>query len=138
MSIEIRTFVISDAHPDEGQALLSGFLRTVEMKRIDTAYAEGAWRVLVHFVDMRHKEETRQIESAIVGALNSWRERAAVRDGIAPDAILSDGAVREVARFAPTTEHELSVIGAAADIDHGTYRSEIVQVVRSTLEDLID
>lgn len=138
MSAEIRTFTIPDEHSDDVRETIAAFLRSVEVKRIDTAYADGAWRVLVLFQDLRHKEEARQIESAIIGALNAWRDRAALRDGVSADAVLPDAALPEIARFAPTTEHELTVIAAAANLEHGGYGAEIVQVVRATLEDLID
>lgn len=138
MTTEIRTFQIPDLEREEAQAQLSAFLRTVEVQRIDTAYADGAWRILVLFQDLRRKEESRQIESAIVGALNTWRERMAMRTGLARDAILADELVPEIARFAPTTERELSVIVGTRDLDLGHYGAEIVQVVRSTLDELID
>lgn len=137
MSAEIRTFIIPDEHSDDVREKLAQFLRTVEVQRIDTAYADGAWRVLVLFQDLRHKEEAKQIETAIVAALNAWRDRAAVRDGVPPDHVLPDAATPEIARFAPTTEHELSIIAASAGIENARYGGEIVQVVRSTLEDLI-
>ena len=138
MSTEIRTFIIPDDHSDEVRETLAHFLRSVEVQRIDTAYAAGAWRVLVLFQDLRHKEEAKQIESAITAALNGWRERAAARDSLSPEEVLPEAAMPEIARFAPTTEHELSVIAASTDLEHGGYGAEIVQVVRATLEDLID
>ena len=64
MSTEIRTFIIPDADA-EAQSYLSGFLRTVEVQRIDTAYKDGAWRVLVLYQDLKRKEESQQIEAAI-------------------------------------------------------------------------
>lgn len=138
MSTEIRTFTIPDANAEEAQALLSAFLRTVEVQRIDTAYAEGAWRVLVLHQDLRRKEESLQIEAAINAALNNWRERTASRAGLTRDAVLPDELVPEIARFAPTTEHELSIIVGARDLGVGQYGAEIVQVVRATLDELID
>ena len=138
MSSEIRTFRIPDQDPEPAQAELSAFLRTVEAERIDTAYADGAWRVLVLFQDLRRKEESLQIETAIAAALNGWRERIAARDGLARDAVLPDDLVPEIARFAPTTEHELTVLVSSRGQDVGPHGAEIVGVVRSTLEDLID
>lgn len=138
MSTEIRTFTIPDASAEEAQEHLSAFLRTVEVQRIDTAYVDGGWRVLVLFQDLRRKEESLQIETAIVAALNGWRDRAAAREGIARDTILPDELMPEIARFAPTTERELSVIVGARDLDVGHYGAEIVQVVRATLDELID
>ncbi|WP_029007837.1 HRDC domain-containing protein [Azospirillum halopraeferens] len=138
MTTEIRTFQIPDGDREEAQAQLAAFLRTVEVQRIDTAYADGAWRILVLYQDLRRKEESRQIESAIVGALNTWRERMAMRTGASRDSFLPDDLLPEIARFAPTTERELSVIVGTRDIDVGHHGAEIVQVVRSTLDELID
>ncbi|MGQ9365705.1 HRDC domain-containing protein [Azospirillum sp. ST 5-10] len=138
MTTEIRTFQIPDATREEAQGVLSAFLRTVEVQRIDTAYADGAWQVLVLFQDLRRKEESRQIESAIIGALNAWRERVAHRTDTTRDAVLPDELVPEIARFAPTTERELSVIVGTRDMGVGQHGAEIVQVVRSTLDELID
>jgi len=138
MSTEIRTFRIPDLDGDAAQAELSAFLRTVEVERIDTAYADGAWRILVLYRDLRLKEESLQIETAIAAALNGWRDRTASRDGLGRDAVLPDELVPEIARFAPTTEHELSVIVGGRGLDLGPRGAEIVAVVRSTLEDLID
>lgn len=138
MSTEVRTFTIPDAQTEEAQAALSAFLRTVEVHRIDTAYSEGAWLVLVLFQDLKRKEESQQIEAAIAAALNGWRDRTANRAGTTRDAILADDLVAEIARFAPTTEHELSIIVGARDLPINQYGGEIVQVVRSTLDLLID
>ena len=138
MSAEIRTFRIPDLEAEAAQAELSAFLRTVEVQRIDTAYADGAWRVLVLFQDLRRKEESLQIETAIAAALNGWRDRIAAREGLTRDAVLPDELVAEIARFAPTTEHELTVLVGSRDLEVGPYGAEIVSVVRSTLEDLID
>ncbi|AWU92886.1 HRDC domain-containing protein [Azospirillum ramasamyi] len=138
MSTEIRTFTIPDANAEEAQTQLSAFLRTVEVQRIDTAYADGAWRVLVLFADLRRKEESQQIEAAIAAALHGWRDKAAVQAGVTRDAVLSDELVSEIARFAPTTEHELSIIMNARGLGAGPHGGEIVQVVRSTLDVLID
>lgn len=138
MSTEIRTFMIPDASAEEAQAHLSAFLRTVEVQRIDTAYADGAWRVLVLYQDLKRKEEAIQIEAAINAALNNWRDRAAAREGLTRDAVLPDELVPEIARFAPTTERELSIIVGARDLGVGQHGAEIVQVVRATLDELID
>jgi ribonuclease D len=138
MTTEIRTFQIPDETREEAQATLSAFLRTVEVKRIDTAYADGAWRILVLYQDLRRKEEALQIETAIGAALNAWRDRVAARDALPREAVLPDELVAEIARFAPTTEHELSIIVGARGFDVGAHGGEIVQTVRSTLDELID
>lgn len=138
MTTEIRTFQIPDATREEAQAALSAFLRTVEVQRIDTAYADGAWRILVLYQDLRRKEEALQIETAIAAALNLWRDRVAARDGVPRESVLPDELVPDIARFAPTTEHELSIIVGTRGFDPGPHGGEIVQAVRSTLDELID
>jgi ribonuclease D len=136
--MEIRTFQIPDADSEQAQAELSAFLRRVDVQRIDTAYVADGWRVLVLYKDMKRREESRQIEAAIAGALNAWRERAALCEGIPPQAVLADELLPEIARFAPTTEHELSIISGARGAEAPLRGGEIVQVVRSTLDELID
>jgi len=138
MSLEIKTFSIPDDTPEDAQAALTAFLRTVEVSRIDTAYATGAWRVLVLYQDLRRKEESQQIEASILAALNIWRDRRAAAEGISRDAVIPDDLVQEIARFAPTTAHELSIILGTRNVDLGAHASDIVQVVRVTLEELID
>jgi hypothetical protein len=44
--------------------------------------------------------------------------------------------VQEIARYAPTTEIELTVVGNALGIDTSVFSAAIVQVVRQTLEEL--
>jgi len=138
MSTEIRTFQIPDLDGEAAQADLSAFLRTVEVERIDTAYSNGAWRILVLYRDLRIKEESLQIEAAIVAALNGWRDRVASREGVTREAVLPDELLPEIARFAPTTERELSVIVGSRDLNLGQRGAEVVGVVRGTLEALID
>lgn len=138
MNLEIRTFTIRDASPEEDEQRVAGFLRSVEVERIDTAYADGAWRVLVHFRDLRSKEESAQIETAIQAALNAWRSDIARNLQVDKETVLPGNLVVEIARYAPTTEIELSVIANAAGVgstvrEHG---ADIVRVVRQTMEDL--
>jgi hypothetical protein len=73
MSSEIRTFKIRDAAVHEDELALGEFLRTVDVARIETTYAGDAWHILVMFEELRKREETAQIQSAIVAALNHWR-----------------------------------------------------------------
>lgn len=138
MTTEIRTFQIPDTDREGAQESLAAFLRTVEVERIDTAYADGGWRILVLYQDLRRKEESAQIESAIVAELSAWRDKAAARGGVAREALLPDDLLPEIARFAPTTERELSVILGSRDIDVGPMAQEIAAVVRNTLEALVD
>lgn len=136
MTLEIRTFVIRDGAAEDDEARLAAFLRSVEIGRIDTAYADGAWRVLVHFQDLRRKEERAQIESAILEAVNGWRAAEARRRGMDRESVLPQAMVAEIARYAPTTEVELSVIANALGVDTGNDGPEIVGVVRQTMDDL--
>ncbi|QJE73565.1 aldolase [Aerophototrophica crusticola] len=136
MNLEIRTFSIRDAASEEDEGRLAAFLRTVEVERIDTAYADGGWRVLVHFRDLRRKEERAQIETAIQAALNLWRADMARNLGIDREAVLPSALVSEVARYAPTTEIELSVIANAVGVNVRERGADIVRVVRQTMEEL--
>jgi ribonuclease D len=138
MNLEIRTFTIRDEAASEDERRIAAFMRSVEVERIDTAHSDGAWRILVHYRDLRQKEERAQIETAIQAALNSWRADVARNTGVEKDAVLPGTLLVEIARYAPTTEVELAVIvnssGAAL---HGR-GAEIVRVVRQTMEELTD
>ena len=138
MSIEIRTFTIPDHAPDTARTEVGDFLRVAKVERIDTAYADGAWRVLVIHHDVRQKEESEQIESAIKDGLTSWRDRLATREGVSRDSILADDLLAEVAHYAPTTEVELATIASAQGLDVSCHGAAIVQEVRKTLDALID
>lgn len=136
MATDIRSFKIRDAHAREDEAALREFLRTVEVQRIETAFSDGAWHILVLYEELRRREEILQIQSAIVAALNGWRSQAAADLGLGRDEVLPDRAVTEIARYAPTTEVELGVIAGTLGIDLGRHGLSIVQVVRQTLEEL--
>jgi ribonuclease D len=136
MSSEIRTFKIRDSAVQDDELALAEVLRAVEVKRIETAFSDGAWHILVMYEELRKREETLQIQSAIVAALNQWRAQAAKDLGIDRDSIMSASAVQEIARYAPTTEIELGVIGSSTTIDTAQHGASIVYVVRQTLEDL--
>jgi len=138
MTTEVRTFVIPDDSPDLARADIAGFLRSVVIERIDTAYVDGAWRVLVLHQDARRKEESEQIESAIKDALASWRDRQATRDGVSRDSILTDDLLAEIAHYAPTTERELSTIASAQGFDVSSYGATIVLEVKKMLDALIE
>ena len=136
MSSEIRTFKICDAAVHEDELALGEFLRTVDVARIETTYAGDAWHILVMFEELRKREETAQIQSAIVAALNHWRAQAAATHNIEREAVMPSAAVQEIARYAPTTEIELTVVGNALGIDMSVFGAAIVHVVRQTLEEL--
>jgi ribonuclease D len=136
MSSEIRTFKIRDAAVQEDELALGEFLRTVDVARIETTYTGNAWHILVMFEELRKREETAQIQSAIVAALNHWRTQAASAHNIEREAVMPSAAVQEIARYAPTTEIELTVVGNALGIDTSVFGAAIVHVVRQTLEEL--
>lgn len=138
MSSEVRTFILPDAAPDPERQEITSFLRSVVVDRIDTAYADGAWRILVLYQDAKRKEESEQIESAIKDALNVWRDREARRTGISREAVLSDELLAEIAHYAPTTERELSAIAAAQGTVAGANGAAIVQTVKAMLDALIE
>ncbi|HYE01411.1 MAG TPA: HRDC domain-containing protein [Alphaproteobacteria bacterium] len=139
MKTEIRTFHIrSGAEGAEDEQRLAQFLRSVEVKRMDTAYDSG-WRVFVQYEDLRGKEETAQIAQALQQAVNGWRTAAARRSGRAASDLLTDAQMAEIARSAPTTEVELAALlgpeGRGVVAAHG---AEIVQVTKRLLRDLTD
>lgn len=136
MTADIRTFKIRDSHVREDEATLKEFLRTVEVQRIESAFSDGAWHILVLYEELRRREEIRQIQSAIIGALNAWRTQAAADFGLMRADVLPDQAVSEIARYAPTTEVELGVIAGTLGLDLTRHGSSIVQVVRQTLDEL--
>jgi ribonuclease D len=136
MSSEIRTFKIRDCAVHDDELALSEFLRAVEVKKIETAFSDGAWHILVMYEELRKREETLQIHSAIAAALNQWRNQAAKDLGVERDSIIPAPAVQEIARYAPTTEFELSVVGSSLGIDIAQHGAAIAYVVRQTLEDL--
>ncbi len=138
MTTEVRTFVIPDESPELATADIAGFLRAVEVERIDTAYADGAWHVLVLHQDARRKEESEQIESAIKDALAGWRDRLATKEGVSRDSILPDVLLSEIAHYAPTTERELLTIASSHGFEVGRYGASIVLEVKKTLDDLIE
>ena len=138
MTTEVRTFVIPDDNPDLARSEIAGFLRAVVIERIDTAYVDGAWRVLVLHQDARSKEESEQIESAIKDALAGWRDREATRSGVSRETILPDEMLTEIAHYAPTTERELSTIASAQGCDVSVHGAAIVLEVKKMLDALIE
>ncbi|MFV3073845.1 HRDC domain-containing protein [Niveispirillum fermenti] len=136
MNLELRTFTIRDASAEDDEHRVANFLRTVEVERIDTAYAGESWRILVHYRDLRRKEEQAQIETAIQAELNLWRSEVARNLAVDREEVMSNHLLAEVARYAPTTEIELSVIVSSLGEDAHKRGAEIVRVVRRTMEDL--
>ncbi|MFC7333266.1 HRDC domain-containing protein [Rhodocista pekingensis] len=136
MSLDIRTFTIREESAQDDEARVASFLRSVEAVRIDTAYADGAWRLLVQYRDLRRKEEQEQIESAIMEALKSWRADVSRATGLSREEVLPNALLTEICRYAPTTEIELSVIAGSLGVDTRERGAAIVQVVRQTMEEL--
>ncbi|CAK0776075.1 Aldolase [uncultured Gammaproteobacteria bacterium] len=138
MATEVRTFFIPDQNAHDIETEVAAFLRSIEVRRIDSAYADGGWRLLVLFEDLRHKEESAQIESVILTALNGWRKRRAIRSKLLQEQVLPDDLMAAVAHFAPSTERELQTIAGGKGFNLDADASEIVQVIRDTLNALVD
>ncbi|OFW84071.1 MAG: hypothetical protein A2018_03620 [Alphaproteobacteria bacterium GWF2_58_20] len=120
----------------EDEASLSSFLKSVNPQRIETAHDSDGWHVLVFYEDMRHKEESAQIEMAIGAALDVWRVRRAEACGKDKLEILPDSLLSDIVHYAPTTGVELPVVAANSNCEPvGDEDGEdIVRVVRQTLE----
>lgn len=136
MSHFIKTFVIRDQNAEADELQLTSFVGSVDVVRMETCYDNGAWRVFVMYNDLRHREEQAQIESALLGALTSWRKATAQAAGVDSIALLSDGALLEISRAAPTTAIELTSLPELKGVDLHKHAPAIVQVVRQTLDDL--
>lgn len=137
MSMKIRTFEIREGDAAvEDENRVSSFLRTAEVERIETAFAEGSWRLLILYNDQKDKEESAQIASTIAAALRQWRRGIAQREGIEPAAVLADEAIAQVAQYVPTTPLELRLVLGKDSAAAEAYKSEIVQIVRQTLDAL--
>lgn len=137
MSIRVRSFTITgegdQARADEEH--VSRFLRNNTVDRIETVYADGAWRLLVMFNDSKSEEEAKQISAVLASALKGWRREMARNMGETPEALMSDDMLNQVAKWAPTTSLELRlVLGTGAE--PAPYENEIVAVVRQSLDDL--
>jgi ribonuclease D len=135
---EIRTFILPDEDNSDRMQEISSFLRTVEVQRIDTAYAGGAWRILVLYHDLRSQEESAQIRSAIAQALQNWRVKAAQKSGDDPRTLLPDSLVAEIAAKAPTTLIELANLLPGKDAPSARHGAAIVDVVKETMSLLAD
>ena len=137
MSLRVQSFTIRGgdaARKDE--EMVSSFLRTASVERIETAFAGDSWHLLVLHRDMREKEEAEQIASVITSALKVWRAKISRQDNVNPGKILSDDMVARIAQYVPTTPLELRVVAGSGDGASGPHDNEIVQVVRKTLDDL--
>ncbi len=134
---DVRSFLLrSGEFREQDEAALSAFLKSVNERRVETAHDAEGWHVLVFFEDLRRKEESAQIEMAIVAALNAWRTRKAEELGAERLAILPDSLMADIAHYAPTTAVELRVVASSSECDLSVSGEEIVRVVRETLEAL--
>lgn len=138
MNLSVRSFEIPGGDKrDAAETCVSDFLGSVEVERIETAFENGVWRLLVMFRDRREKEEAAQIAQVVSSALKQWREQIAAATDVAPTDILSDEVMASVARYVPTTTLELNVVLGAAAEPILQYQNEIVAVVRETLGELV-
>lgn len=149
MTLQVRTFRIREegaatsgwpggagAGPAEDESAVSTFLRSVQVERVETAFAEGAWHLLVVYRDRKDQEEAAQIASAVAAALRDWRHSAAARETMDASAVLSDALLEKVALAVPTTTIELAELQDGSRREPGPFASEIVQVVRRALAEL--
>ena len=142
MGIQVSAFRIRNDPSDDGsiggadECAVAAFLRSVQVERIDTAYADGGWNLLVLYHDRKDQEEAAQIASVVASALRDWRAQAARRESLAPDAVLSDSLLDRVAMAVPTTPIEFAELQGGSRRDPGPFASEIVQVVRTALGEL--
>ena len=116
MSSEIRTFKIRDAAGKQPVTLLPG----------DQLAAVQKERGLTSAADLPPEQRPGYMQKA----------QAAAAHNIEREAVMPSSAVQEIARYAPTTEIELTVVGSALGIDTSVFGAAIVQVVRQTLEEL--
>lgn len=137
MTLRARTFQIRDGEEAANdEESLAGFLRQVQVERIETAHLPDGWRLLVFYNDTKAAEESAQIASALASSLRLWRRDMSRNLAVPEDDILSDPDLQEVARYAPTTTLELRVVLGVKGEGGTTYENEIVQAVRETLDDL--
>ncbi len=138
MSLSVRSFEIpgGDAR-DVSETAVAAFLSSVEVERIETAYDDGAWRLLILFRDRREQEEAAQIAQAVTSALKHWRDRVARTAGVDPVGILDDEVLGAIARYVPTTTLELNIVLGSAAESISQHHEEIVSVVRDTLGELV-
>ena len=141
MTLQIRTFRIpepagSGSPGADQERAVAAFLRSVKVERIETAYTDRAWSLLVLYHDRKDQEEAAQIASAVASALREWRSETAARDKVKAEKVLRDALLERVALAVPTTTLELAELQNGGSDDSMAYAGEIVQVVRSALAEL--
>ena len=137
MNLRVQSFTIRGGEAArQDEEMVSSFLRTASVERIETAFSGDCWHLLVLHRDMREKEEAEQIASVITSALKVWRAKIARKEKVSPNRVLSDEMVGRIAQYVPTTPLELRVVAGDGDGAAGPHDNEIVHVVRQTLDDL--
>lgn len=138
MSLNVRTFQVRAGDSQaEDESAVAHFLKSVDVDRVDTAFSDGAWRLLVLYRDRREREESEQIASVIAFSLRSWRTAKAKAEGMDPSEVLSDEVLTQVAQFVPTTTLELRVVLGQEGAPISPFEEDIVHVVREALDELV-
>lgn len=138
MSLNVRTFEVhADDRQSDDEHAVARFLKSVDVDRVDSAYSDGAWHLLVLFRDRREREEAEQIASAIAFSLKSWRSAKAKSEGMDPSQVLADDILAQVAKFVPTTTLELRVVLGQEGAPISPFEDDIVHVVREALDELV-
>ena len=138
MSLSVRTFEVREgAQKADDECSITAFMKSVDVDRVDTAFVDGAWRLLVLYRDMREREEAEQIASVIASSLRSWRDMKAKRQQIEAVQVLSDDVLTQVAQLVPTTTLELRVVLGKEGEPVSAFEDEIVAVVRDALGELV-
>ena len=138
MSLSVRTFEVrSGAQKSDDEASIGAFMKSVDVDRVETAFVDGAWRLLVLYRDLREREEAEQIASLVASSLRSWRDAKARRERTAPTDVLADDVLAQVAQFVPTTALELRVVLGQEGQPVSAFEDEIVAVVRDALGELV-
>ena len=141
MTLQIRTFRIPEpagngSTATDQERAVAAFLRRVKVERIETAYHDSAWSLLVLYQDQKDQEEAAQIASAVASALREWRSETAERENVSPNTVLGDALLERVALAVPTTTLELAELQNGEAGNAMAYAGQIVQVVRAALADL--
>lgn len=138
MSVEIRSFKIGPTADETiaDERDLSQFLSGVDVERIDSAWSEDGWKILVIYKSRRQQEEREQIHLILVAALNVWRKQIATEKNVDIYEIAPDIVIDTIARYAPTTDIELKIVGSEHNWDPADLSQAIITIIRETMEDL--
>jgi len=138
MSVEIRSFKIRLSADDivADERVLSRFLSGVDVERIDSAWSPEGWKILVIYKSRRQQEEREQIHLVLVEALKEWREKIALEKEVDIYEIAPDIVLETIARYAPTTDIELRIVGSEHNWDAGACGESVLKIVRDVMEEL--